>query len=144
MKARGISPEDAKSIVDEIYKKGAWIAVLRLPTGFGKSTSASVIFSELYERGLAYNMIHVLPLRAIVEQQYRKLACAAEDGPQIVYESLRKAGIGRGDIVLAATNASGLLGEMQVYTDAFWKLAAVAVAAILNECDERVAHDRRR
>jgi len=27
--------------------------------------------------------------------------------------------IGRGDIVLAATNASGLLGEMQGYTDAF-------------------------
>jgi len=98
MTARGISTEDAKKIVNEMVKKKAWIAVLRLPTGFGKSTSAPVIFKELYERNLAYIMIHILPLRAIVEQQYRKLVCAESEGPRIVHESLRKACITNDDI----------------------------------------------
>jgi CRISPR-associated helicase Cas3 len=105
MTVRGISSEDAKGIVDEMGKKGVWIAVLRLPTGFGKSTSAPVIFRELYERGLAYNMIHVLPLRAIVEQQCRKLVCAESEDPRILYESLKEAGIGRDDIAFQSGDA---------------------------------------
>jgi CRISPR-associated endonuclease Cas3-HD len=52
--------------------------------------------------------------------------------------------IGRGHIVLVATNSSRLLEELQRYTAAFWKLAAMAVTAILNDCDGRVAHARRR
>jgi CRISPR-associated endonuclease Cas3-HD len=52
--------------------------------------------------------------------------------------------IGGGHIVLVATNSSRLLEELQRYTAPFWKLAAMAVTAILNDCDGSVAHARRR
>ena len=52
--------------------------------------------------------------------------------------------IGGGHIVLDASNPRRLLEELQGYTAAFWKLAAMAVTAILNDCDGRVAHARRR
>jgi len=52
--------------------------------------------------------------------------------------------IERGCIVVGATNANMLYNELQNFTSIFWKLAAVAVTAIVNECDGRVAYVNRR
>jgi CRISPR-associated endonuclease Cas3-HD len=52
--------------------------------------------------------------------------------------------IGRGHIVLDTTGPSRLLKELQMYTAPFWKHAAMAVTAIINECDRSVANARRR
>ncbi|GAY25385.1 CRISPR-associated helicase Cas3 [Desulfurococcaceae archaeon AG1] len=99
MVGRGIDPGDADRIAGKMVEKNAWIAVLRLPTGFGKSTSSPIIFNRLHGLGLADRMIHVLPLRAIVEDLYVRFLCSeAREDLRGVYEALIGAGIGRGDI----------------------------------------------
>jgi len=96
---RGIPETIAREIADKV-EEGRWVVFVRLPTGYGKSTSAPIIFKELYERGLAFRAIHVLPLRAIVEQLYEKLYCSAagEGGVEAVRKAFEGAGVGAEDI----------------------------------------------
>jgi len=58
--------------VDEVAKllHGNESVVFVAPTGYGKSKSVPRILEEATRAGIAERVIHVLPLRALVEQQY--------------------------------------------------------------------------
>ena len=67
-------------------------AVLEAPTGYGKTASGALVFKEVEEYGLASGYLHVLPLRAIVDDLYSKLLeCRL---PGIDSSWLRSHGIG--------------------------------------------------
>lgn len=48
-------------------------AILEAPTGYGKTSSGALLFKSMEEEGLTAGYIHVLPLRAIVDDLYSKL-----------------------------------------------------------------------
>ncbi|ABM80498.1 DEAD/DEAH box helicase [Hyperthermus butylicus] len=48
-------------------------AVLVAPTGYGKSKSLPLLLEEAEKAGIAARAVHVLPLRALVRQQYEYL-----------------------------------------------------------------------
>jgi CRISPR-associated endonuclease/helicase Cas3 len=53
--------------------------VLVAPTGFGKTRASPIILRLARERGLASNLIHVVPTRALVREIYReKFACVKD------------------------------------------------------------------
>ena len=67
----GIRPGIEKAL--ELIEKGHRHIVLELPTGYGKSSGGLEIFSKVNEFDLPESrVIHVLPLRAIVEDLARK------------------------------------------------------------------------
>lgn len=46
------------------------VIVIEAPTGYGKSVGAPIVGALSYKKGFSHNFIHVLPLRAIVEDLY--------------------------------------------------------------------------
>jgi len=46
------------------------IMVIEAPTGYGKSIAAPLLYHELIKEKYCFNSIHVLPLRAIIEDYY--------------------------------------------------------------------------
>jgi CRISPR-associated endonuclease/helicase Cas3 len=63
--------EEARDTLRRGYLPGQ-ILLIEAPTGYGKSISAPLLAAELHEQGYAYNLIHVLPLRAIVTDLYTR------------------------------------------------------------------------
>jgi CRISPR-associated endonuclease/helicase Cas3 len=53
--------------------------VLMAPTGFGKTRASPIILRLAREKGLASNLIHIVPTRALVREIYReKFACVKD------------------------------------------------------------------
>ncbi|MHB9301895.1 CRISPR-associated helicase Cas3' [Thermofilum pendens] len=107
----------------ELAKKSI---VLSVPTGYGKSKSAPVFAEALYERGLSFNLVHVLPLRAIVEDLYTctylksledllgiSIHCK-KDPPRRTREAVRRLAEAYGDVRSAVAYQMGdyLLSEV--------------------------------
>ncbi|MEM4640442.1 MAG: CRISPR-associated helicase Cas3' [Thermofilum sp.] len=101
-----MSGELVNSVVE--YLRGSYnaseIIVVEAPPGYGKSTSVPLLASELHEIGVSRNLIHVLPLRAIISDIYRNFYLAAFD-PQksdarlkIAREAFERMGVGEGDV----------------------------------------------
>jgi CRISPR-associated endonuclease/helicase Cas3 len=83
------------------------IIVLEAPTGYGKSVSAPAIAYLSNEKRFSSNFIHVLPLRAIIEDLYLckylyalgiKVDRCTNAPPKIFYETLAKMGINKDDV----------------------------------------------
>ena len=84
-----------KSLLDSVsnYIEGLdkfdRVVVIEAPTGYGKSVGAPTIGALNYLKGFSYNFIHVLPLRAIVEDLYICKYVAALHGSQRVSDICR-------------------------------------------------------
>jgi CRISPR-associated helicase Cas3 len=94
--------EEARGALRREYSPGQ-VLLIEAPTGYGKSVSAPLLAAELYEEGFAYNLIHVLPLRAIVEDLYTRTYLRALEpgagGPlKLVKEAFGRMGVGSEDI----------------------------------------------
>ena len=94
--------EEAAELVRRSYEPSQ-VLLIEAPTGYGKSTSVPVLAEGLYENEYAFNFIHVLPLRAIVSDLYRKMYLRSFDGgagkPLLrVREALERMGIGKDDV----------------------------------------------
>ncbi|MEM4584496.1 MAG: CRISPR-associated helicase Cas3' [Ignisphaera sp.] len=84
------------------------VIVVEAPTGYGKSVGAPIVGALNYTKNFSYNFIHVLPLRAIVEDLYlckylaavtscKSTKCRALP-PNVFIEALKTMEIGEGDI----------------------------------------------
>jgi CRISPR-associated endonuclease/helicase Cas3 len=83
------------------------IIILEAPTGYGKSVSAPAIAALNHVKKFSYNFIHVLPLRAIIEDLYLckylyalgvKVDRCVNAPPKIFYEALTKINIDKNDV----------------------------------------------
>jgi CRISPR-associated endonuclease/helicase Cas3 len=94
--------EEARNALRRKYSPGQ-VLLIEAPTGYGKSVSVPLLAAELYEEGFAYNLIHVLPLRTIVEDLYTRTYLGALEpgagGPlKLVREAFGRMGVGSEDI----------------------------------------------
>lgn len=105
--------ESSKKLIDEVINyinrldRVSAIPVIEAPTGYGKSVSAPIIAYISNEKGFSYNLIHVLPLRAIVEDLYvckylyalgRNVPACRAEPPKPFYEALRSMGVSENDV----------------------------------------------
>lgn len=95
------------SVLDYIagLSKADRVIVVEAPTGYGKSVGAPTVAALSFRNRLSYNFIHVLPLRAIVEDLYLCKYMAALKGsvcraqpPKAFREALRDMGVDEGDV----------------------------------------------
>jgi CRISPR-associated endonuclease/helicase Cas3 len=95
--------ETGRRLIDEFIEfisnldKVGIVPVIEAPTGYGKSVSAPLIAAENYRKSFSTNFIHVLPLRAIVEDLYlckylyalsRNVTSCKSGPPKLFYEAL--------------------------------------------------------
>ncbi|MEL9941022.1 MAG: CRISPR-associated helicase Cas3' [Ignisphaera sp.] len=86
------------------------VVVIEAPTGYGKSVGAPIVGALNYLKGFSHNFIHILPLRAIVEDLYICKYMAALRGfqevsdicrappPKIFSDALRSMGVKADDV----------------------------------------------
>ena len=80
----------------ELAERGEASLVLELPTGYGKTTAGPLLYRAYRKAGLCWKAIHVLPLRAIVENAlkdymknpgYSDIEFAYQDGDVLLARS---------------------------------------------------------
>jgi len=80
----------------ELAERGEASLVLELPTGYGKTTAGPLLYRAYRKAGLCWKAIHVLPLRAIVENalknyvenpDYSGIEFAYQDGDVLLARS---------------------------------------------------------
>lgn len=84
------------------------VIVIEAPTGYGKSVSAPILAALNYEKEFSYNFLHVLPLRAIVEDLYickylsavktSNIPSECRAPPEVLRHALKNMGIDENDI----------------------------------------------
>lgn len=91
LRKAGFFKNERKLIPEILSTVGSKNLVVELPTGYGKSAiSYTAFFSLAYELENFWRVIHVLPLRSIIEDLYRRLLSKKENNPLRNLEGLEK------------------------------------------------------
>ncbi|MCC6061051.1 MAG: CRISPR-associated helicase Cas3' [Desulfurococcaceae archaeon] len=117
----------AEMLVDVVYDSllSGRNVVLVAPTGFGKTLLSPHLFLKARSEGFAFNLIHVVPTRALVKEIYEeKFAWLSGEGYQVGYQSQ--------DRLEGGGKSSFYLRDIVVTTlDSFlWNIYRIPVAEI--------------
>ncbi len=97
----------ARLLKDSLWKGEAPLVIVDAPTAYGKTTQSGRLYGAV--RRYASSYIHVLPLRALVEEAFR--SAVSGPGAKVLSEALRVPGEGLGDIVGYQAMALSLGGK---------------------------------
>jgi CRISPR-associated endonuclease/helicase Cas3 len=89
----GMRYGSAEMLVDVVYDSllSGRNVILVAPTGFGKTLLSPHLFLKARSEGFAFNLIHVVPTRALVKEIYEeKFAWLSGEGYQVGYQSQDK------------------------------------------------------
>jgi len=123
----GMQYGSAEMLVDVVYDSllSGRNVVLVAPTGFGKTLLSPHLFLKARSEGFAFNLIHVVPTRALVKEIYEeKFAWLSGEGYQVGYQSQ--------DRLEGGGKSSFYLRDIVVTTlDSFlWNIYRIPVAEI--------------
>lgn len=123
----GMRCGSAEMLVDVVYDSllSGRNVILVAPTGFGKTLLSPHLFLKARSEGFAFNLIHVVPTRALVKEIYEeKFAWLSGEGYQVGYQSQ--------DRLEGGGKSSFYLRDVVVTTlDSFlWNIYRIPVAEI--------------
>ncbi len=123
----GMRYGSAEMLVDVVYDSllSGRNVILVAPTGFGKTLLSPHLFLKARSEGFAFNLIHVVPTRALVKEIYEeKFAWLSGEGYQVGYQSQ--------DRLEGGGKSSFYLRDVVVTTlDSFlWNIYRIPVAEI--------------